>query len=293
MKIRISDAISKFKERVLLYWSLKEWDGIEDLDQDVLFFGLYNDRDYDAFRIHNGKKSMFWCGGDILWLQNNWNYQRIMKLFPDTEHYCENEVEAKNLEKMGIKVKMIVPSFLDNVNNFPVSYKHSKTPHIFMCGHDEREEEYGLDFIKEIAPRVPDTTFHIYGISTTSPYISISKRTIDQKLVDVDSECFNIWYHGKVSEEQFNNEIMNYQCGLRTNEHDGFSEVTSKSLLLGQYPISKISYEKIWSYKTGDELVALIDKLKYMKEPNYDARSFYLKRINNFPWCRRKYWNRE
>ena len=84
---------------------------------------------------------------------------------------------------------------------------------------------------------------------------------------------------------------MNYHCGLRTNEHDGFSEVTSKSILMGQYPITKILYEGIWNYDTEDELVALIEKLKYMKEPNHKGRALYLKKINNYPWCKRTYYD--
>ena len=282
-KIRVSLSVIGFKQRAMDTWGLEEYTNWEN--PDVLFFGLYTKQDYDAFLRHKGKKRVFWCGSDIQNLLSNYESRRILKLFPETEHYCENEVEAEELKRVGIEPK-IVPSFLDNVNNYPVSYRHSKTPHIFLCGHDKREEEYGIDIVKRIADRVPETTFHIYGIDKSSTYFETSKKN---ELVDLDIEHPNIWYHGKVPEGQFNYEIMNYHCGLRPNEHDGFSEVIAKSLFLGQYPISRIPYEKIWSYKTDDELIALIEKLKYTTNPNYEARSYYQKTINQFPWCKREY----
>jgi len=213
--------------------------------------------------------------------------KRIIKNHPDTKHYCENEVEAENLKSVGVDAK-IIPSFLDNVNNYPVSFKPSQKPHVYLCGHDEREDEYGVGIVKRIASRIPEATFHIYGINKNTSFFETTEINTN-KLVDIDVDCPNVWYHGKVPEGQFNNEIMNYHCGLRTNDHDGFSEVTIKSLLMGQYPITKIPYEGIWNYNTEDELVALIEKLKYVKEANTRGRAFYLKKINNFPWCKREY----
>ena len=289
MKIRVSLSVKQFKQRAEDTWNLKEWGGITDPDKELLFFGLFNDRDWNVFDNFKGKKSVFWCGTDILQSLKDYERQRILRNhLAGTKHYCENEVEAKELEQLGLK-PIIIPSFLDNINNYPVSFKPSKTPHIFLCGHTEREEEYGLGIIRRIAPRVPYATFHIYGVDKNSSFFTSAPSELD-RLVNTDTEHFNIWYHGKIPEGQFNNEIMQYHCGLRTNEHDGFSEVTAKSLLLGQYPITKIPFEKIWNYKTEDELVALIDKLRYVIEPNYETRAYYLKQFNNFPWCQKNWY---
>lgn len=287
-KIRVSLSVESFRERAIKTWGLSEWAGWTESNAYVLFFGLYTKHDYDAFLRHKGKKAVFWCGSDITNLLHNYENRRIIKLFPETGHYCENEIEAEELKRVGIEAK-VIPSFLDNINNFPISYTPSNQPHIFLCGHDKREDEYGLGVVKRIAPRLPDVTFHIYGINRKANYLSLEERTINEKLVSVDIENPNIWIHGKVPEQQFNNEIIQYQCGLRTNEHDGFSEVIAKSVLLGQYPISKIKYDKIWNYETDDDLVALIEKLKFMKSPNYEARTHYLKLLNNFPWCKMEY----
>jgi hypothetical protein len=295
-KIRVSQSVEGFKERAMDTWGIDEWLGWDDPNQNVVFFGLYTKNDYDTFLRHQGKKTIFWCGSDILNLVRNYESRRILKLFPETDHWCENELEAENLKRAEVEAK-VCPSFLDNINNYPVSYKHSKTPHIFLCGHDQREEEYGGGIVKAIASRVPYATFHIYGIDHNSPYydlVSPHESFGDTILTDItnvkiDKENPNIWVHGRVPEGQFNNEIMNYQCGLRPNEHDGFSEVTSKSILMGQYPITKIPYDKIWNYKTEDELVALIDKLRYAIIPNLEGRSYYLQTLNQYPWCPRKY----
>lgn len=290
MKIRISLSVLSFKDRAISTWGLDEWKGREDPDKELLFFGLFNDRDFAVFDGFNGKKSVFWCGSDVLNVLEDYERRRILKNHPKTEHFCENEIEAENLKKVGIEAK-IIPSFLDNVNNYPVSFKPSRKPHIYLCGHNDREDEYGVGIAGRIAPRIPEATFHIYGIDKESPFFSTTELNVD-KLVSIDTECPNIWYHGKVPEGQFNNEIMNYHCGLRTNDHDGFSEVTIKSILMGQYPITKIPYEGIWNYKTEDELVALIDKLRYIKEPNLKGRAYWLKHINNFPWCEKKYYEK-
>ena len=292
-QVRVSQSVINFKPRVLSTWKLEDWEGIESKEP-LLFFGLYNDRDFDVFNTYQGPKTVFWCGSDILFLMKDYERRRILKNHPKTEHYCENDVEARNLEKCGVKVKGVIPSFLDNTSNFPISFTPTQNPQIFVCGHPNRETEYGLEIIRNVARRVPEATFHIYGIDWSDNYFYKKHIPLADKLASVDEECANIWYHGKVPEGEFNNHITKYHCGLRTNEHDGFSEVTAKSILMGQYPISRIPYDKIWSYNTEDELVALIEKLKYMKEPNLEARSHYLKKFNNFPFLgKRKYYEPE
>ena len=287
MKLKISASIVSFAKRAKETWGLEDWLGITDPDKDLLFFGLYNDRDWAVFDTFGGNPFVLWAGTDILQLLSDYERKRILKNHPEAKHYCENELEATELRGLGLEVE-VIPSFLDNINNYPITYKHTKTPHIYIAGKNEREEEYGLGVVRRIADRVPDATFHVYGIDKNSSYFTSVPSGLD-KLVDIDSDHPNVWYHGKVEEGQFNNEITQYQCGLRTNEHDGFSEITAKSLLMGQYPINKIPYEKVWSYTTDDELVALIEKLKFMTEPNLEARSHYIKKFNNYPWCPRKY----
>lgn len=284
MKIRTSPSVIAFQEKAEEVWGLEVWEGIEDPDQDVLFFGLYIENDYEVFRRHSGKKTIFWCGSDILKLMGNYDSRRILKLFPKAEHWCENETEKKNLEECGVKVSGVVPSFLESVYNFPTSFKPTKEPHIFLCGHPGREAEYGWELVERLAEKLPEFTFHLYGVDR--PY----SPDLVERLNEIDVVHPNIIRHGKVSPGQFNNEIKEYHCGFRPNEHDGFSEVVAKSALLGQYPITKIPYEKIWTYKDENDLLEKFKMIKLQTGPNIRTRSHYLKILNNFPWCPRNYW---
>ena len=280
-KIRVSQSVSGFKERAIKTWGLEEWQGYTEENEEVLFFGLYTKHDYDTFLRHKGKKIVFWCGSDVLMLLSNYESRRIIKLFPDTIHWCENQVEEEELKRVGLKPK-VCPSFLDSIYKYPVTFKPDKEPHIFLCGHANREDEYGWGLVERLAERLPTHTFHIYGAPKQE------KLSIIDKLNEIDTRLPNIIYHGKVEEEQFNKEIQNYQCGLRTNEHDGFSEVIAKNILNGGYPISKIKYPHIWHYETEEDLVERLIELKYQTEPNLEGRSYYIKKFNQYDFNKKR-----
>ncbi len=216
----------------------------------TFFFGMYHIHDYKRFVIHRGKRIVFWCGSDILNL-NKWN-KWIFRLFT-ARHYCENVVECKKLLEFGI-VSTIQPLFLDNPLRYKIGYKHSSKPHIWLCMHDGRTVEYGLPIVYRLASDLPEYTFHVYGLC--------------------NADVGNIRFH-KCSDEQLNKEIVNYQAGLRLNEFDGFSEVIAKSILLGQYPISRIKYDWIDSFSTYDTLLFLLKELKLKEKPNYMAMNYW------------------
>ncbi len=275
MKLRVSSSVSIFKPKVEKVWGIKEWDGIDDPDQDLIFFGLYHDRDYEVFQNFKGNRFVFWCGGDILRLADDYERRRVLKICPAT-HYCETEKEAELLKKIGID-SQIVPSFLGLIKDYPISF----TPpadgkwKVWMCGHPHREKEYGFDQARELAKVFPDVEFHLYGL--TDDYDGRIRAEFLQ----------NIIYHGQVPEKQLDEEIKNYHCGFRPNENDGVSEVIIKSILLGQFPISRLPYEGVWQYNSFQELTELINKLKQQTQPN-TIRELWTKKINNFPWCRKE-----
>lgn len=138
-----------------------------------------------------------------------------------------------------------------------------------MSGHPNREEEYGFGLATRLAEKLPEFTFHLYGAGYRG-------------------KVGNIIIHGQVPEKDFNEEIKNYHCGLRPNSHDGFSEITAKSILLGQYPISFIPYKNIWNYTTEDELVRKLQEIKQISKPNLDGRKYWIKELNKFPWIYQK-----
>jgi len=272
MKLRVSSSVKHFKERAEKTWGLEEWLGIDDPDKELLFFGLFHERDWEVFDNYDGERSVFWCGSDILRANEDYERQRILRNHLDTKHYCENETEAKNLKTLAIN-PIVIPSFLDSFDKYPVSFEPPKDGKwkFWLCGHPKREEEYGFLIAKRMANQFPDIEFHFYGVD---------KPEFEQ--------LPNIFYHGYVKEEVLNEEIKNYHAGFRPNNHDGVSEVMIKSLLLGQYPITRIKYDDVWNYNSEPELIDCINKLKEQTKPNLQARCSWIKKLNQYPFVKNR-----
>ena len=280
IKLRVSSSVIGFKEKALKAWGLEERE-VSDFTSDTVFFGLYHLNDWRTFMKCKGKRYVCWCGGDIQNLKKGYAYSDgeglekskkysfipwhwIFRVFK-AEHYCENEIEQEELRKLGIE-SIVVPSFLEDIDDFPVSFKTGKKK-VFLSGRPGREVEYGFHIAKLLAELFPEMEFHLDG----------SKLGIKNK---------NVIEHGSVSNEQFNKDIKNYHCGLRTNSHDGFSEITAKSILMGQWPISRIKYSHISNYETLVQLVVLVKELERTNKPNIEGRDYYRKLLNNYPWVK-------
>jgi hypothetical protein len=249
----------------------------------TVFFGLYDLRDYLALSVHKGKCWVLWAGGDIenlihgftlndgklKWLGKflplNWWLKGMLR---KAEHWVEDEDEAEKL-KMFLPSKKIniCPSFLGKIDYWsdPIrEYYHKQKPDVYVsCGKD-RQWEYGFDTVERIAGKC-NVVFHLYG---------------DDWMTGHD----NVIVHGRVSKEQFNKDIRHYQCGLRLNEHDGFSEITAKSVLMGQYPITRLRFEMIPQYNNDRELIEYLNSLRGCTQPNRKGRKYYLETLNRYPW---------
>ena len=253
---RCSSSISNFRKKLLVRILTEEWHWLKSRHKQTVFFGAYHVGDYVRILWHRGERRIFWCGGDILNIQKSIFWRFIIPKIPAT-HICENEVEAKALYEIGIRAS-ISPMIFDAFND-KIGFKPSRNPHVYLCAQPQREKEYGVGLIEMIACMFPEITFHIYGVGG-----------VNQK---------NVIFHGKVPTEKFDKEIRQYQCGLRLNEFDGFSEVTAKSILLGQYPITKIKYPKIDHAKDNESLIKLLRNLKNKKKPNKEARIYWIKQL--------------
>lgn len=247
-----SSSIGNFEDKLKKRLGLPTY-SVLMMNKPVLFIGLYHSLDYMKFLFHRGRKAIFWCGSDIL--------QIPKKLLPQLreikEQYCENWIEREKLQSMGIKAE-ITPMVFEELGELGVHFTPSDRIHVYLCVHEGRIKEYGMFTIWNIAKKVPWVTFHVYGIHGKNP-------------------SGNILYHGKVSNEQFNEEIKNYHGALRLNEFDGCSEVMVKSAIMGQYPISFIRYDKVWTYATEYDLIKRLKNIAEEKEPNLVAREFWIK----------------
>lgn len=246
VRIHLSSSVANFKEGVEERFTYQA--------DYKLFIGLYHWVDYLRFLLYRKKKRVFWCGSDILNLTTFWAFLiRHQKAI----HICENDVEQEALAMFEIEAK-IQPVILADPDKYNICYKQSLRPHVYVTCHEGRVREYGVDTILRIAGRTPDVTYHIYGIKLKDPFIPK-----------------NILFHGKVSKEQFDYDIRLYHAALRLNNFDGFGEVLAKSILLGQYPISKIYYPGITYYSNDDDLVMKLNELKHKKVPNPMRDTWY------------------
>jgi hypothetical protein len=245
-------------------------------DEPTVFMGLYGLKDFYELWTHKGRKAIFWCGSDIrhfdggYWLDDK-GYIRIQPwalakwISTNCENYVENQVEAAKLRDWGIE-PVIVPSFLGDVDSYRVSYKYAKRPQVYASVSGDDFHLYGWYDIERIAGEC-DVDFHLYG--NTVPW---------------ETRHPNVFIHGRVPKEQMNAEIKNMQCGLRVVGFDGFSEILAKSVLWGQYPISRIKYPHITSYEDEKSLIGALNDLKNKRRPNLKARSYYKKVLNKYPW---------
>lgn len=263
---RWSPSLGELEDTHQKVWGTKDYEN----DQDpTVFFGLYGLPDFYALWRHKGRKAILWAGSDIrhfiagYWLEDG----GAMKMCPKgmakwinkyCESYVENEIEYLALKFHGIESK-IVPSFLGDINEFPVSFKPGNKLYTSVSGDDFKL--YGWDKIPELAKKNPNIEFHLYGNHITQS----------------DWMLPNIVVHGRVPKEQMNKEIREMQGALRLTEFDGFSEIIAKSLWMGQYPVSTLHYPHLLgTHQIGDIL--------QKKELNHLARNYYLSIINAYPW---------
>ena len=243
------------------------WGTIDYMDRtkSTCFFGMYDLRDYIALWRHKGKAWILWAGGDLnnldrgfmlndgklRWISKIPFFKPLLvKLLKKAEHWVENGWEEGVLSQFGIKCK-ICPSFLGDMNKYKPPKKYKRYS-FWASASEGRQIEYGWDRIEEMAKKYKFYRFHLYGASWKTK----------QK---------NVIVHGRVPMDQMDRETRVMAGSIRPNIRDGFSEVTAKSLLWGQYPITEIKYP----------YTNIIGK----KLPNIKGRNYYLETLNKYPWC--------
>jgi len=269
----------------------------------TVFFGLYDLRDYLALWLHKGKKWVLWAGSDIRnlrmgfvandgklkWLSqllgsNNW----VFPILKTAEHWVEDEAEAWQLKDVGVKVAGIAPSFMGDIKKYRVCFKPGNK--VWASANRGREAEYGWGIILHIAWALPEIEFHLYGSTWPEMQSYPAKQGLTFR-----QYAPNVFIHGRVPKEKMNQQIKKMQCGLRLNKHDGFSEVTAKAILWGQYPITYLYYPQVTQYAADNHgltdtfanlrrLWSLLSRIPKQKHPNSKAVIYYRKHLNRYPW---------
>lgn len=233
-------------------------------DGRAVFFGMYGLRDLGVLWKHEDRKAILWAGTDILHFVNGYFWDDVgkIRITPETfslwlnencENWVENGVEAEALLTVGIDAK-ICPSFLGNIDDYEVSYKPNGKYYTSVSG--DNFEQYGWHEIPGLAEAHPDLEFHLYG--NAMPWSCPQS---------------NVIVHGRVSQEEMNEEIKEMTGAFRLTRHDGFSEILAKSILWGQHPVSPhIPYPHI------------AEEFAIEQEPNLEGRDYYREHVNKFPW---------
>ncbi len=187
----------------------------------------------------------------------------ITRLVSRHDNWVENAWEASLLAKKGV-LAMECQSFMGRTNEIGLSFHPLPVCNVYLSASEGRQEEYGWGIVERIANWLPKHCFHLYGASW-------------------ETKHHNVIVHGRVPKEQMNQEIRNYQIGLRLNETDGFSEILAKAVLMGQYAIGKVKHPHIPSFENDMDLILTLNRLAKETEPN-PARDWYLKNLNRYPW---------
>ena len=272
-------------------WGTLAYDPAKDQGRPLVAFGLYGLPDFYALWRHQGRKAIFWAGSDIRHLRSGYwldeegeikmnEYEQRDRGIAEwinehCENWVENEGEAWQLKDCGIEVTGIVPSFLGDVRKYPISFKRGNR--VYLSSNEGSQREYGWGIVTQIADSLPQIEFHLYGAEFEHQPLQ------------------NVIVHGRVPQETMDRETRRMQCGLRLNKHDGFSEITAKSILWGQYPITYLYFPMVDQYtadqcgqsfclKSVSRLVKMLRRIPKLRQPNLKARAYYLLRVNQFPW---------
>lgn len=253
-----SSSIANFKPGLQRKYPHAKWPRLGRYGSSAVFFGMYHIM--DVLRLVWHKNSIVvWCGSDILNMQKSPFLLWIVQCCNE-RHICENEVERRALEGLGIEVG-VMPQLFDCIEESEISFKHSERLQAYLCAHEGREEEYGVFEIDLVAEFLPDVDFHIYGIEGTSTNP-------------------NVFLHGRVSDEQFREEIRKYHVAIRLNKFDGFSEVLARSAIMGQYQISRIQYPHMFHAPDADSMIEHLVRLRDKIEPNYIGREYWIEKLS-------------
>lgn len=256
-------------------------------DEPCVFFGMYGLRDYQVFYAHRGEKRILWCGSDIRnYLRGYWldktGEQRVDVKFPsiwkpikdngiwgatsEIISYVENDLEAIALASKDVP-SIVVPSFLGDVNKYqPQEIRTDKERYYTSVSGDDFEL-YGWDEIPDLAKKNPDTEYHLYG-NMQAPQWADSKDIVDTlRGLNATTRYYlsthpNITVHGRVSQEQMDEETKTMTGALRLTRFDGASEILVKSTLWGQKPISPyIHYDWLGN---RDKLISIVNKYPWV-----------------------------
>jgi len=228
--------------------------GLDYSLSDYVTYGCsLGDVNLTAAMIDKAQCWFWWTGTDTYNLINHkWGMEPDNEFFhhPNLHHLAVHKRLQDELKSVGIESTVL----LDVPDDSPFSLE--KLPplpdkcRILCYVPSSRPEFYGLPTILEVAKRVPDVDFVIYG--------NTEKYNIKMK---------NVLELGWIND--VNTIYKDMTAMLRPSVHDGIPYSAVEMMRMGRYFISNYPYEGAFVAETVDEMVATVKRIKDIKKPAY------------------------
>ena len=95
-QIRVSSGVKFFAEKLKKKYNLQDYTNI---NEPVIFNGMYSERDYIDAVNHKGHLTIVWCGSDALNLKK---YQKYLPQLLKARHIAKSEFISEDLKKLNI-----------------------------------------------------------------------------------------------------------------------------------------------------------------------------------------------
>jgi GT2 family glycosyltransferase len=219
IQIKVSDAISFFKEKMIKKYGLIDY---KNNNEPTIFFGMYNENDYNSFVNHNGEKIIIWGGSDALGLVNKKTWYKVIG---KSQNIAISSFIHKTLNSINIpnNLKPITPT--ENLINVK-----PKGEFIYWYYNSELKKDFYGGKIVEQIEKLTNYKFIKTKVGTFN----------DDELKSIYEKCF---------------------LGLRLTEHDGLSNTVVELGLMGRYCIHNGDTPNSLNYDKNDiySIIKIID----------------------------------
>tara|TARA_B100000902_G_C27320533_1_gene924100 strand:- start:3494 stop:6493 length:3000 start_codon:yes stop_codon:yes gene_type:complete len=245
-QIYISSSLIHLKDQIFNKYELKPY---ENLNDDCIFFGLYNSDDIDKLNKHKGKKYLMWGGNDALFESKAFYYNYVNK--NNLYHIAISDDLFDRLRKFDIDPYIFKLNLVNKELFKPVNKLGDK---IFIYNGVKKgnEETYGKLIYENIVKMLPEFDF-IYSNELNLP---------NSEMPNIYSQCF---------------------IGLRLTKNDGNANIVQELEAMNIPVIHNLSnYGLKWN--SEDDIINHI--LSYSKFNEFDISNnnlkYFYKTIDSF-----------
>jgi hypothetical protein len=223
-QIHISSALIHLKDQIFNKFNFRSYD---NLNEDCIFFGLYNTKDIDLLNKHNGKKYLMWGGNDALFESKAFylNYLEKKNLFHiSISNDLFDRLTKFNLDPLIFRLNLVNTEIFKPVN------ERGHKIFIYNGINKGQEETYGKSIYDEIVKRLPEYEY-IYSNELNVP---------NEKMPEIYAQCF---------------------IGLRLTKNDGNANMVQEMEAMNIPVVHNLSdYGLKWN--SVDDIIGYINNIK-------------------------------